>query len=318
MNEELIELVLLAHAAACLYMSGVIWLVQIIHYPLFSDVGNANFSSYEKRHTATMTWVVAPPMLIEGVTGVLLFWFPPAGLSEGPILAGLVGLGIIWLSTALIQVPCHEKLTRGFDPVIHKRLVITNWLRTIAWSLRGVLVLWMIWACLNVDKTSPEYLRNNSMASFKIGDRAPDFSAITTEGKQIHLSDYVGNRGLVLFFYPKDGTSVCTKEACAFRDSYEKFSQAGVDIIGISGDSDESHRAFIQQHKLSYPLISDKDGSLRKTFGVKKTMGLIPGRVTFVIDKDGVIRQIFSALFASDEHVRQALAAVSGLNPESR
>ena len=137
---------------------------------------------------------------------------------------------------------------------------------------------------------------------------APDFSATTHDGKRIRLSDYLGKRGLVLFFYPKDGTPICTKEACAFRDSYEQFAAAGADVIGVSADSDERHRAFARQYKLSFPLISDADGSLRKAFAVPKTMGLFPGRVTYVIDREGIIQHIFSAQFASDEHVRQALA----------
>ena len=151
------------------------------------------------------------------------------------------------------------------------------------------------------------------MARLEIGDPAPDFSATTHDGNRIHMSDYTGKRGLVLFFYPKDGTSLCTKEACAFRDSYEKFIEAGVDVIGVSGDTEESHRDFIRQHKLSFPLISDADGSLRKTFSVPKTIGILPGRVTYVIDKEGIIRQIFSAQLASDEHVKQALLTVSGM-----
>jgi peroxiredoxin Q/BCP len=151
------------------------------------------------------------------------------------------------------------------------------------------------------------------MARLEVGDRAPDFSATTHDGNRICLSDYLGKRGLVLFFYPRDGTPVCTKEACAFRDSYEQFIDAGAEVIGVSGDSDERHRAFTRQHKLSSPLISDKDGSLRKAFAVPKTLGLFPGRVTYVIDKEGIIQKIFSAQFASDEHVRQALIAVGAI-----
>ena len=115
------------------------------------------------------------------------------------------------------------------------------------------------------------------------------------------------NRLVVLFFYPQDGTPICTQEACAFRDSYERFVDAGAEVIGISSDSAESHRDFALKHKLSFPLIADTDGSLRKLFGVAKTWGLFPGRVTYLIDKEGVIRLIYSAQFASAEHVRQAL-----------
>ena len=156
-------------------------------------------------------------------------------------------------------------------------------------------------------------MSENKMARLKVGDRAPDFSATAHDGSTICMSDYLGKRGLVIFFYPKDGTPICTKEACAFRDSHERFSDAGIYVIGVSGDSDESHLAFARQHKLSFPLISDKDGSLRKAFAVPKTMGLFPGRVTYVIDKEGIIQHIFSAQFASDEHVRQALIAVGAV-----
>jgi thioredoxin-dependent peroxiredoxin len=151
------------------------------------------------------------------------------------------------------------------------------------------------------------------MARLQVGDRAPGFSATTHDRKRVCLSDYLGKRGFVLFFYPRDGTPICTKEACAFRDSYEQFAAAGAEVIGVSADSDERHRAFARQHKLSFPLISDADGSLRKAFAVQKTMGLFPGRVTYVIDREGIIQHIFSAQFASDEHVQQALIAAGAV-----
>ena len=154
----------------------------------------------------------------------------------------------------------------------------------------------------------------HSMARLRVGDRAPDFSATAHDGRTICLSDYLGKPGVVLFFYPKDGTPICTKEVCAFRDSHEQFIEAGIDVIGVSGDSDESHLAFARHNKLSFPLISDTDGILRKAFTVAKTFWLFPGRVTYVIDKEGIIRQIYSAQFASDEHVRQALTAVGAVN----
>lgn len=148
------------------------------------------------------------------------------------------------------------------------------------------------------------------MTQIHVGDRAPDFSATTHDGRTVRLADFLGHRGLVLFFYPRDGTPVCTQEACAFRDSYEQFTAAGVEVIGVSSDSESTHRDFAAQHHLSFPLISDADGALRKAFGVPKTLGVFPGRVTYVIDKDGIVRLVFSAQLASDEHVRQALDAV--------
>ncbi len=146
MNDPIIRLLFLAHFGSSLYMVGLIWFVQVVHYPLFANVGSPEFPSYERRHTALTTWVVAPPMLIEGATAVLLFWFHPMGVSIWSLATGLALLVVSWLSTAFIQVPCHESLSKVFDPVVHQRLVSTNWLRTAAWSLHGGLVLWMAWS----------------------------------------------------------------------------------------------------------------------------------------------------------------------------
>ena len=149
------------------------------------------------------------------------------------------------------------------------------------------------------------------MAKLEVGDPAPNFSATTSAGKTVCLSDYLQKKWLVIFFYPKNGTPICTKEACAIRDSSEKFIEAGAEVLGVSSDTDESHRDFAVQHQLSYPLISDADGSLRKAFSVPKSFGFLPGRVTYVIDKQGIIQLIYSAQFASDQHVQAALASIS-------
>ena len=146
MNDPLTRLLFLSHFASSLYMVGLIWFVQIVHYPLFASVGNLDFPSYEQRHTALTTWVVAPPMLIEGATAVLLIWFRPTSVAPSSLWTGLGLLGVCWLSTAFIQIPCHELLSKAFDPMVHQRLVSTNWLRTAAWSLHGGLVLWMGWS----------------------------------------------------------------------------------------------------------------------------------------------------------------------------
>jgi peroxiredoxin Q/BCP len=155
-----------------------------------------------------------------------------------------------------------------------------------------------------------------TMTGLRVGDRAPDFHATTADGRPIALDDYRGRRGLVLFFYPRDHTRICTKQACAFRDSYEQFAAAGFDVVGVSSNSTDSHRDFASQHRLPFPLVSDTDGSLRKAFGVSDRLGLIPRRVTFVIDQQGVIRMVFSAMLASDEHVQRALAAVNSAQGE--
>lgn len=138
-------LVMALQVASTLFMVGLIWFVQVVHYPLFADVGRDGFADYEQRHTKRTTWVVFPPMLIELATAVLLFWYRPVGLPNWQIGLGIVLLLVIWLSTALLQVPCHRVLAEGFDGATQRRLVATNWIRTVSWSLRGVLVLVMAW-----------------------------------------------------------------------------------------------------------------------------------------------------------------------------
>lgn len=146
MNDSMIRLLFLAHCATALYMTGVIWFVQVVHYPLFARIGVAEFCSYEQRHTALTTWVIAPPMLVELATALLLIWFRPPGVFNLQVWSGIILLAVIWGSTFLVQVPCHEILSEKLDAAVLKRLVRTNWLRTAAWSLRGLLVFWMVWS----------------------------------------------------------------------------------------------------------------------------------------------------------------------------
>jgi len=111
----------------------------------------------------------------------------------------------------------------------------------------------------------------------------------------------------VLFFYPKDDTPECTKEACAFRDGYEEFSKLDAEVVGISSDSVESHRSFAKKHGLPFTLLSDEGGKVRKLYGVPNTLGLFPGRVTYVIDEQGVIRHVFSSQLGTKRHLEEAL-----------
>ena len=148
------------------------------------------------------------------------------------------------------------------------------------------------------------------MPALAVGDVAPPFTAVLQDGSRFDSASVIGKKAVVLFFYPKDNTPVCTKEACAFRDSYEAFTAAGAEVIGVSSDSAASHQAFAAKHRLPFPIISDHDRALRKLFGVPNPLGVIPGRVTYVIDRQGVVRLVFSALFASADHVYKALAAV--------
>ena len=143
--------------------------------------------------------------------------------------------------------------------------------------------------------------------SVRVGDPAPDFTLASATGEPVRLSDLRGHSEVVLFFYPKDDSPVCTTQACAFRDHYEAFRDAGVEVIGVSADSAESHRRFAGKHRLPFRLLSDADGSLRDRFGVPRTLGLIPGRVTYLIDKQGIVRHIFSSQFQPAKHVDEAL-----------
>jgi hypothetical protein len=135
------ELVWLAHLAATLFLVGLIWVVQVVHYPLFARVGGDQFHGYWRGHTRLITWLVAPSMGAEVVTGVLLFAVRPAGVSLPLLLVGFGLVSVNWLSTWLVQIPLHERLGRKFDPTTLRRLVLTNWVRTAAWTLRGGLVL---------------------------------------------------------------------------------------------------------------------------------------------------------------------------------
>ncbi|MEZ6065669.1 MAG: hypothetical protein R3B90_08160 [Planctomycetaceae bacterium] len=144
MMDDVMRWLLVSQAVSTLLMVGLIWFVQVVHYPLFDAVGRDRFADYERRHTLRTTWVVGPPMLIEAVSATLLCWLKPAGLSDWSVWAGLAMLALIWLSTAVVQVPCHSRLERGFDEVAYRRLVRTNWLRTVLWSARGGLASWML------------------------------------------------------------------------------------------------------------------------------------------------------------------------------
>ncbi len=121
---------------------------------------------------------------------------------------------------------------------------------------------------------------------------------------------------MVLFFYPKDSTPACTAEACAFRDSHEAFRAAGAEVIGISGDSVASHQRFAGRNRLPYHLLSDASGEVRDRFGVPKTFGIFPGRVTYLIDRAGVVRHVFSSQFQTRRHVEEALRVLEQIRVE--
>lgn len=146
------------------------------------------------------------------------------------------------------------------------------------------------------------------MAAIHAGDPAPDV-VLTTAVGEAPLSSHRGS-WVVLYFYPADDTPGCTAEACSFRDSYEDFTDAGAVVIGVSGDSLDKHERFSEKHRLPFDLVSDADGSLRRAFGVKKTLGIFDGRVTFVIDPDGTVQHVFSSQLRATAHIGEALDAI--------
>lgn len=137
-------LLLLTHAAATLVMLGVILVIQVVHYPLFAQVGTAGYATYQASHMRLITYVVLLPMVIELGTAIALVVLQPFAIPAWQLWTGLALVGIIWLSTALLQVPAHQSLATRFDATAHRKLVATNWIRTVAWILRGLLVIWML------------------------------------------------------------------------------------------------------------------------------------------------------------------------------
>ena len=138
------------------------------------------------------------------------------------------------------------------------------------------------------------------------GDKAPTIELPDEKGTIRRSSDLRG-KNLVLFFYPKDDTPGCTAEACGFRDNYDLFKIFGAEVWGVSSDSQGSHIKFIEKNKLPFPLLCDTNNELREAFGIPKALGIIPGRVTYVIDTKGMIRHIFNNLLNSPAHINEAL-----------
>lgn len=146
-------------------------------------------------------------------------------------------------------------------------------------------------------------------AQLKNGDKVPSFRLKDQNGQLFDLSSVLGKQPLVIYFYPKDETSVCTKEACSFRDSFEKFREQGAKVIGISSDGVQSHKEFAEHHKLPFTLLADTANQVRKLFGVPKTF-VLPGRVTYVVDKKGVVVHQFNSMRNAEQHVTESLAAL--------
>jgi peroxiredoxin Q/BCP len=150
--------------------------------------------------------------------------------------------------------------------------------------------------------------KSNDMNELKIGDAIPAFSLPDQNGKLFDINTVLGKKNLVIYFYPKDDSPGCTAQACSFRDQFEVFKEADAVIIGISGQSVQSHKEFAIKHRLTFTLLSDEGNKIRKQFGVPTNLlGLLPGRVTYVADKTGKVIYIFNSQINATKHVDEAL-----------
>jgi len=146
----------------------------------------------------------------------------------------------------------------------------------------------------------------------KAGDQAPDFEGPTSDGSRLGLKDFAGKKNVVLYFYPKDDTPGCTREACSFRDNLKPIRDMGAEIVGVSLDSIQSHDRFAKKYELPFPLISDKDKRIATAYGVLKDLGLSTNRVTFIIDKKGKVTKVFPKVDVST-HTEEVVAALKEL-----
>jgi peroxiredoxin Q/BCP len=148
-----------------------------------------------------------------------------------------------------------------------------------------------------------------------VGDVAPDFTLPDQRGRLVRLHDLTEKKNVALYFYPQDATPGCTAEARAFRDAYDAFTEADTEVVGISSDSVKSHERFAAHERLPFLLLSDRDGAVRELYGVERTLGILPGRVTYVIGKGGIVRHVYSSQLRATQHTREALQAVNAPPP---
>jgi thioredoxin-dependent peroxiredoxin len=152
----------------------------------------------------------------------------------------------------------------------------------------------------------------------KVGDKVPDFELRRQDGGIFRLYDLLEEKNVVLYFYPKDRTPGCTKQACEFRDQYEVFKEYGAEVVGVSSDSIDSHKRFERIYHLPFILLSDKGGQIRSLYGVPRKLGVLPGRVTYIIDKKGIVKYIFNSMSKPLEHVSTAIEVLQELQKEEK
>jgi len=167
-----------------------------------------------------------------------------------------------------------------------------------------ILVLISCVALFAAFKPGPE-------SPIKVGDQAPSFVLLDQNGASFNMDDYIGKTAMVVYFYPKDDTPGCTKEACSFRDAYQEFTDKDIKVIGISSDDVESHKNFAEKYNLPFTLLADVNQEVRNLFGVKaNVLGLIPGRVTYVIDKKGKVVFMYDSQLKAERHIQESINAI--------
>jgi len=149
----------------------------------------------------------------------------------------------------------------------------------------------------------------------KIGDKCPYFSLLDQNGEMVAIKEIIGEKNIVIYFYPKDNTWGCTKQACSFRDSFQDFIDLGCEVIGISTDSVDSHKMFSTKYNLNFKILSDVDDEVREKFGVPKSLfGIIKGRVTYIIDKKGNVVWKFNSQLNAEGHISKSIEVLKELN----
>lgn len=170
------------------------------------------------------------------------------------------------------------------------------------------LMVWGLFLMVGYPSTSLSAQTDNKI---EVGSRVPEFKLPDQNGKIFNIRSVLGKKNLVIYFYPKDGTPGCTKEACSFRDNLNVFKKSNATIIGISGDNVKNHKKFADKNHLNFTILSDQGNKIRKLFGVPASMmGVVPGRVTYIVDKKGIVIHIYNSLSKPEQHIKEALSAL--------
>jgi thioredoxin-dependent peroxiredoxin len=177
--------------------------------------------------------------------------------------------------------------------------------------MKTLIIPLMVWGLLLMVGYPSTSLSAQTENKIEVGSHVPLFKLPDQNGKIFNISNVLGKKNLVIYFYPKDGTTGCTKEACSFRDNLDEFQKSSATIIGISGDNIASHKNFVNKYHLNFTILSDQGNKIRKLFGVPKSMmGVVPGRVTYIVDRKGIVIHIYNSLSKPGQHITEALSAL--------